>query len=112
AADITASSVHALHQRRNLARVRRPVAVPCRHVGDRHTEYTWTVAADHDRHAVRPGAARPQLALPHLVIPAFVIHLPGRQQTVDDRERFLEPGRAVVERVAEVAELRLVPTRP
>jgi hypothetical protein len=65
---------------------------------------------DHDRRTVLARSARAQLALTRLVILAVEIDRSVPQQAVDDRDRFLEPGDAVIEGVAEGAVLRFVPT--
>src|SRR3954447_5041305 len=55
------------------------------------------------------GAARSQLALARTVIRALKVDLPVAQQAVDDRERLLEAGVAMVEGEAEGAVFRRVP---
>src|SRR5581483_8484429 len=67
-------------------------------------------AADHQRRS--PHGTRQQHGVPSAPEPSLERDPLAREQPSDDRERFLEPRGAVVERHPERPELRLVPPGP
>src|SRR5688500_2698275 len=77
-----------------------------------HPRSRWHTSSHQDRWPSGARAARPQLAVPRLIVRAGEVDLPLAQERGDDGQRLLEAGGAVVEGVAEGAELRFVIAGP
>src|SRR5450759_4935947 len=112
AAGVAACGIHAVAERGHAGRAiaeRVEPRIPRVHVRDRDREHPRPRRADHERRAARPRPWR-QLAVTGREVGAREIDRPVAEERPHDREGLLETADPVVEREAEGAELRLVPT--
>src|SRR5439155_13808398 len=85
--------------------------VPRVDVGQRDRQHPLAVRADEERRTAGPRGAGQELAVARFVELPGEVDVAVAKQRADDRERFLEPGDAAVEREAERSIFRLVPSR-